>query len=108
MNVQLDTNILARLVLDTHPQHLVAQQSVDALKRRGETLCILPQNLYELWTISTRPVAAEGGLGLTIEATKRELARIQKLFVFLPDTATIYDEWEQLVIRHDVKGKPAH
>jgi hypothetical protein len=72
-----------------------SQSAISTLRQQGETLHIVPQNLYEFWAVATRPVGATNGLGLTIAQTKAEMARIRSLFVMLPDTPTIYAEWEQ-------------
>jgi predicted nucleic acid-binding protein len=33
---------------------------------------------------------------------------LRKVFAFIPDTPAVFDEWQRLVIQHDVKGKSAH
>lgn len=37
-----------------------------------------------------------------------ELVRLKSMFPPLPDTPAIYPVWENLVIRYQVSGKPAH
>jgi hypothetical protein len=54
MNVLLDTNILTRLAQHAHPMHAAARDAVAALQRAGETLRLVPQNLYEFWVVATR------------------------------------------------------
>jgi predicted nucleic acid-binding protein len=108
MNVLLDTNILTRLAQSTHPQHPTAQAAVLVLQQQGHTLCIVPQNLYELWAVATRPITAANGLGLSVQETSAEIDRSKALFKFLPDSPAIYSEWEELVRRLHVKGKVAH
>jgi len=34
--------------------------------------------------------------------------RLKSMFPLLPDTPAIYQAWENLVIRYQVSGKPAH
>lgn len=109
MSILLDTNVLARLAHDTSPQHAIARSSVDAWQKHGETLSIVPQNLYEFWVICTRPSGApHNGLGLTIAQAEIERSRALSLFTFLPDTSAVYNEWEGLVVGHQVKGRNAH
>jgi predicted nucleic acid-binding protein len=109
MSILLDTNVLARLTQDTSPQHAIARSSVDGWQKHGETLCIVPQNLYEFWVICTRPLGApHNGLGLTIAQAEVERSRALSLFTFQPDTPGVYTEWERLVVRHQVKGRSAH
>jgi predicted nucleic acid-binding protein len=107
MSVLLDSNILARLAQHTHPMHPTAQDAVNALRRRGEVLHIVPQNLYELWVVATRPIAVNG-LGLTAVEADAELARAEALFHLLPDTPAILPEWRRLVLAYGFLGKIAH
>ena len=82
MNVLLDTNILGRMVELGHPQNQVAQDATDALRRRGDLPCIVPQVLYEVWVVATRPVAVNG-LGLSVAEAAAELTRLKALFPLL-------------------------
>jgi predicted nucleic acid-binding protein len=109
MSILLDTNVLARLVQSTSPQHLIAQFAVDSLQKRGENLCIVPQILYEFWVICTRPIGSpHNGLGLTIDQANIEISRAASLFSFLPDTPAVFSEWQKLVVQHQIMGKSAH
>jgi predicted nucleic acid-binding protein len=107
MSVLLDTNILARLAQPMHPMHATAQTAVAALQRSGEALHIVPQNLYELWVVATRPLTLNG-LGLDAGQASAELARLQVLFPLLPDAPTVFTTWQHLVTTHNVLGKNAH
>jgi predicted nucleic acid-binding protein len=107
MNVLLDTNIQTRLIQTGPPLSQVAQQATDALRRRGDLPCIVPQNLYELWAVATRPVGANG-LGLSVAQAEIELIRLKALFPFLPDSPAVYPEWERLVVLHNIIGRNAY
>ncbi|HJT76516.1 MAG TPA: PIN domain-containing protein [Gemmataceae bacterium] len=108
MNVLLDTNILARLAEPGTVASQVAHDAVRALPLRGDVPCLVPQVLYELWVVATRPVAANG-LGFTPAQADAELARVLTLFpLFFPDTAAIFPEWRRLVVAHQVSGRNAH
>ena len=107
MNVLLDTNILGRMLQTGHAQHRPAQDAVDALVARGDTPRLVPQVLYELWTVATRPVA-NNGIGLTVAKAAAEFSRMQTLFPLLLDSPAIFPEWERLVVTHSVLGKNAH
>src|SRR5437016_178726 len=85
MSILLDTNILTRLAQHTHPMHAAARDAVAALQAGGETLHLVPQNLYEFWVVATRPVAVNG-LGFTVAQADAELARLETLFPVLPET----------------------
>jgi predicted nucleic acid-binding protein len=107
MNILVDTNVLGRMAEPGHPQCQLAQDAADALRRHGDFLYLVPQVLYELWVVSTRPVA-QNGLGLTPNQAEAELSRVEGLFPLLADTVGIYAEWRSLVISHQVSGKNAH
>lgn len=53
MSVLLDTNILTRSAQPAHPMHASALNAVSTLKMRGEDLCIVSQNLVELWAVAS-------------------------------------------------------
>ena len=105
MSVLVDTNILMRSIEPRHPMQRVAADSLGLLRRQAEELFMVPQNLYEFWTAATRPVA-QNGLGLT--PAEAEAARFKSLFPVLDDSAAIFPVWQQLVVRHQVRGKNGH
>ena len=107
MKVLVDTNIVARLAQPPHPQHRTTLRALDALKFRRDDVCIVPQVLYECWTVCTRPTGGNG-LGLTTAQAQVEQAKARSLFALLTDNAAIFPEWQRLVSHHDVKGKSAH
>jgi predicted nucleic acid-binding protein len=75
--------------------------------RRSDQLCIVPQVLYELWSVCTRP-AGENGLGLTTTQAGDEQSKVLSVFNLFPDDPSMLPEWQRLVVRHDVKGRNAH
>lgn len=107
MNVLLDTNILARMAEPGHPQRPLVEGAANRLHGNGDVLCLVPQSLYELWVVATRPVA-QNGLGLTPLQAETELSRVEGLFLLLDDGADIYPQWRGLVTTHQVIGKSAH
>ena len=92
---------------DGHVAQPVAKNGLFALRDRGETLSIFPQNLIEFWAVATRPVAYNG-LGLSIAQAEQEILSLKTLFALLPDTAEIFFEWEKIVFEYRVSGKQAH
>jgi hypothetical protein len=62
MSVLLDTNLLTRSAQPGHPMYQDAVEAIDALQQQGETLCIVPQNLYEFWVVATRATVQWVGL----------------------------------------------
>lgn len=103
----LDTNVLLRSADPNHPMYNSATNAISSLRNQGETLCIVPQNLIEFWNVYTRP-ANKNGLGHTASEAREEIIRLKAFFTFLTDTASIYDEWERLVIQYQVKGVNVH
>src|SRR5690349_16552448 len=108
MDVVLDTNILARCIEPTHPQHDVANAAVASLVKRGERLCLLPQILYEYFVVCTRPQQENGGLGMSNAEGVAEIKRVQSIFVLLPEPPSLFQLWLQLISQHAVMGKRAH
>lgn len=107
MNVVVDTNILGRIAEPGHPQYRLALDATDALRKRGDLPCVVPQVLYEFWVVATRPVA-QNGLGLTAIQAESEMVRIENMFLLLPENAAVYQEWRRLVTAHQIVGKSAH
>ena len=79
MSVALDTNILTRAAQPSHPMHHEALDTLAALRKQGEDLCIVPQNLYEFWVVATRPLTANG-LGMSTVQAEAELSSINVSF----------------------------
>jgi predicted nucleic acid-binding protein len=103
----LDTNILLRLVQKNHPVNLRTRDFLHGLSKLGEHLHIVPQNIYEFWAVSTRPVA-NNGLGFSVQKAKRAIKHAEDLFSFLPDSQLIFAEWLRLVSKYRVHGINSH
>lgn len=102
-----DTNIILRLAEPAHPMHAVALAAVKKLFANGHNFYLIPQNLIEFWSVATRP-EDRNGLGLTPEKVDKDVGALESIFTVLPDNASIYPEWRQLVIAHSVSGKQVH
>jgi predicted nucleic acid-binding protein len=107
MQILLDTNILLRQAEPKHAQHRTSVQATNVLRQRGEDLVVVPQVIYEFWSVATRPVE-QNGLGMTPNEAHGELIAIQRLFRLLRDERAIYALWERLVLSLGVRGKQAH
>jgi predicted nucleic acid-binding protein len=107
MAILIDTNILLRLLQPHHPHCALVERAVGILRTQSETLNVAPQNLMEFWAVATRPTS-ENGLGMTVENAAGELASFKRLFALLPETVSVFEEWERLVSRHQVSGKNTH
>jgi hypothetical protein len=86
MSILVDTNLLLRSMQPDSPQFQAATESLRILQFK-ETLCVVPQILYELWVVSTRP-AGENGIGMTTIAAKTELLKARALFQLLPNPSS--------------------
>ncbi len=103
----IDTNVLLRSVQKTHSMYEDVKNAVNDLLNEGNELCVIAQNLIEFWAVATRPQSSNG-LGLSIEEAQNELNGLKQIFTVLPDTPEIFVQWEALVIKHRVMGKPSH
>ena len=108
MRILTDSNILLRLVQETHPHHSWADGALYALRSWGDEPCVVAQVIYEFWSVCTRPVGSKNGLGLTVTDTASKVSRLQQIFPLYRDERAIFDHWEELVTRHEVKGKNTH
>ena len=102
-----DSNILLRSADPQHAQHQEAEEAVKELERRGDTLCIVPQNLVEFRAVATRPLSVNG-LGMSQAAVKAEIAGIRQFYVLLEETPAIFLEWNRLVETYGSEGKQNH
>jgi predicted nucleic acid-binding protein len=103
----LDTNILLRSIDTAHPMNGDTVNAIAVLRDRGEQIYIVPQNLIEFWNVCTRPIE-KNGLGRTVTQAEAEINRLKTFFPLLLDPATIYQEWERLVVTHSVIGVNVH
>ncbi|MDJ0717380.1 MAG: PIN domain-containing protein [Prochloraceae cyanobacterium] len=103
----VDTNILLRSCQPDHPMYPIAVKAVETLFQQGDKLHIAPQNVVEFWNVSTRPLD-KNGLGMTVEQTTAEIARLQGIIAVLPDLPSIHPQWLKLVFDYDVKGVQVH
>ncbi len=105
--ILLDTNILLRYASTTDPAFATVDTAINSLHASGEVLCEVPQNVYEFWATATRPTASNG-LGLSIHECQVQVARVKRLFRFLPDLPTLFTEWEALVGAHSCHGRVSY
>lgn len=107
MSYLVDTNVLLRLVQKNHPMRPDARRALVTLRKQGDELCIIPQNVIEFYAVATRPLA-DNGLGLTVDEATREIRKLKRIFKLHPDSQAIFTEWEQLVAQYQVVAKQAH
>jgi predicted nucleic acid-binding protein len=105
--VLVDTNIILRGAQPGHPMNPDAINAQIELRRRGDQLCLVAQNLIEFRSVATRP-AALNGLGMSQADADAEIARLKTLYPVLADIPTIFPEWERLVTTCGAAGKQNH
>jgi predicted nucleic acid-binding protein len=108
MRYLLDTGILLRIINREAAMHDQIRRAVRLLKAQGHIVVTTFQNVSEFWNVCTRPVEARGGLGLTLDETRRRLRTIERITTILPDSAETYACWKQLVLDHGVRGTQVH
>ena len=108
MSYLTDANPLLRYVDVSSVQNTVAASSLNSLMVRGEQVFLVPQTVYEFWSVATRPQEARGGLGFDRLTTQAAINDILKIFPLRRDPPDIYDIWYNLVLKYDVKGVNVH
>lgn len=103
MNYLVDTNILIRVALRSHPQSRALRLAIKRLSAPNNELFVSSQNLVESWSVVTRPVAANG-FGLTPRQASDRLGVPERMFSVLPESDKIYERWRQLVARYQTIG----
>lgn len=107
MLILVDTNLTLRLVEPEHAQHAVAAKAIAALDDSAHQLVIVPQVVYEFWSVATRP-RDRNGLGMKVVDAESKLDGLMPTFKLLRDERTIFEIWQQLVIDYEVSGKQVH
>lgn len=107
MRILVDTNILVAIAEPEHVHHYASMESVEALRRCGHDLVLVPQVLYEFWTVATRPRDVNG-LEMSVDEAALEVSELKGVFTLLRDERAVYTEWERIVVNYGVSGKKAH
>lgn len=96
-----------RIAEKGHATNAIAVAAIDSLAQNGEKLVVVPQVLYEFWSVATRPTSANG-LGRSPAEAVAEIASLRRHFSMLDELPAIFAEWERLVVANNVTGKNAH
>ena len=107
MRYLIDTSVLARSLDANHPDRTAAADAVDRLVADGRGVFLVPQVLYEWWTVATRPQSVNG-LGMIAADAALALAALEATHPMLDDPPLLYAAWRQLVLHHGVLGKQTH
>ncbi|CAN5844501.1 hypothetical protein BH24DEI2_BH24DEI2_15760 [soil metagenome] len=102
-----DTNVLLRYADTGADQHSPILRALEALTLRQDEVVIVPQTIYEFWSVATRP-ADKNGLGWESVEVRRVVDKLVRRFALLHDTPRVFTNWLELVTTHDVKGKQVH
>lgn len=107
----LDANILIYGANPASPFFQQCKRATNAIAQNGDISCIVPQSLYEFWSVATRSPNAQSpfsGLGMTPAQAQAEIAAIRQIFPLFNDTSQILPEWLRLVTQHAVSGRNCH
>jgi predicted nucleic acid-binding protein len=107
MIVLVDTNVLLRLIQQSHAMYPDARRAAATLLRQNHQLSIIAQNLIEFWGVATRPMA-NNGLALSIAETASHVKTFERTFNLLADRENVFSEWQRLVELHEVRGRQVH
>ncbi len=102
-----DTSVLARLLERDSPKGRAAEQAVRTPRSLGGELAVCPQVLTEFWVVATRPLGVNG-YGLKPSDADACIGDFLEAFVLLPDPSDLLERWREIVVKHAVRGKPAH
>ena len=104
MDYLIDTSVLVRSVHPGDPNRATALHALRRLRSAGHRLCVLPQNLAELWFVCTRPLESNG-LGYSFARTRRYVATFEAVFEIFYETPAVYQEWRRLLDQHEISGR---
>jgi predicted nucleic acid-binding protein len=104
----IDSNVFLRLVPADDPDRHTALRALAKLRAANEQLFYTSQVLAEFWTVSTRPVSARGGYGLSLARTERKARVIERFCRLVPDGLATHLEWRRLITAHSVIGVEVH
>ena len=103
----IDSNILIRWGQTGDPGFPVADAALEQLMLSNADLCYASQNIGEFWNALTRP-AVRNGYGLSPEEADRSAISVESRLRFLPDSATVHQEWRRLLVLYRVSGVQVH
>jgi predicted nucleic acid-binding protein len=113
--ILVDTNVICRLcntVKPATPDAIAAKKALRVLRDRGYVLSIVPQNLYEFWSVATRAQggapAGANGLGMSVERADSWIGYVLRNFKLLADGGKPLALWRDIVRTYRVTGHKCH
>ncbi len=107
MRFLLDTNVVLRTVNPDNELYPLVSRAVQNLSIQGQELVIVPQVIYEFWSVASRP-ANVNGFGWTLSTVRSVVNDFLKEWTLLGDTPEVFAIWLELVTTHRVSGKQVH
>lgn len=104
MKVLVDTNVVVRAAQPNSPDWPTIEQALSKLIGLGGNLCLVPQNLYELWVVATRPTNVNG-FGLDASAAASMIDDALTKFQLMRDERGIFDNWLNLIQVHQINAR---
>jgi predicted nucleic acid-binding protein len=108
MPVLVDTGILLRAFVKADPNCEAIRAAVRQLRRRNQELVTSFQNVAEFFNVSTRPISARGGYGLSGKIVDARVAFIERLCRRLVEDDGAYQHWKRLISKYNVTGVAVH
>jgi predicted nucleic acid-binding protein len=107
--ILVDTCVLTRLADLDSADRSAARRTVLALRKTGENLVIVSQNLCEFWAVASRKpgrpaLGGENGLGMGPAAIQQWIAWYKRLCTLLPESTDVHSAWEALASQYQPKG----
>ena len=103
-----DSNLLVRCAQPDDPMHETAIRAVTTLEKNRNSLVLVPQVIYEFWSVATRPENLRGGLSLTPNEADQKIQELLLVIRLLSDPPNLYETWLSLVRKYSVRGVNVH
>lgn len=106
MQILVDTNVLLRVVESKSTNHGIAISAVETLGR-SHSLVIVPQIIYEFWSVATKTLAVNG-LELSPAEADAAILQMSNFLVMLPDERGIFQHWRDCVRDMGIRGTQSY
>ena len=104
----IDTGVLLRLFDRSNPNCAIIRKALWEQRQAGHQFVVSVQNIAEFWNVSTRPVNARGGYGLSPAHVEQRLRVVERICTVVPDSPNLYPVWRNLVTCKSVIGVQVH